>query len=557
MPGKHPVPYVHSNNHKLGMVMPEPASTRASAWFRAHAERLSWAAVATLITLHAVRLARFAVDWPFHDDFTQILAVPGYLAHMPTLPERLAYVFSLSIEHRIATLRIAGWLGSLAPGGLDFRLLILIGNGLAAVAGALLVMLFPSRQRALAALVATLLLTSVTHYGAQYWATGALQHFGVCAYAMVALFAAARGHSLVAAAAALAAAFTAANGLMVVPAAVLLLAMSGRRREAVAWALVGGALFALYFVGYETPAGRMSALEVLREPARLAAFGLATLGSFGDAEAVAIAIGLAIVLCWLGLAVTGGWRRVPPVAIAAMLFFALTCAAVALGRAALGAEAATQSRYRVYSAAAILLTLAAVLRSASARRRVVVVGVAVVVAAVAHVWGGMRSMPYMIELSSLLRASRDHYAATGHGFYPGFPPPEFGDYVLQRARDIGAYDGLRHASAPIVATGGAPSDGGEPLLFSSHVYANGRVLSVVGMMGGRHRAATLWLDDGRAAFRAELGTVRCMGPDWDARRTVFRGTVDVAILPPGSYRVGYDGGAGSGVVWTGQEVHLR
>jgi hypothetical protein len=333
--------------------------------------------------------------------------------------------------------------------------------------------------------------------------------------------------------------------------------MSGRRREAVVWALVGGALFAVYFVGYETPSGRMSVLEVLREPARLAAFGLATLGSFGDAEAVAIAIGLAIVLCWLGLAVTGGWRRVPPVAIAAMLFFALTCAAVALGRAALGAEAATQSRYRVYSAAAILLTLAAVLRSASARRRVVVVGAAVVVAAVAHAWGGMRSMPYMIELSSLLRASRDHYAAAGHGFYPGFPPPEFGDYVLQRARDIGAYEGARHRATPIVPTGGSPSTGEPPSVVAHHVYLNAHVISVVGTMSGRHRAATLWLDDGRAAFRAELATVRCSGPHWHERRTVFRGTVDVHGLPAGRYRIGFDGGQGSGVSWIERTVDVR
>jgi len=41
--------------------------------------------------------------------------VPDYFANMPTIAERLQYVFSLSIEHRIVTLRLAGWLGSLAP----------------------------------------------------------------------------------------------------------------------------------------------------------------------------------------------------------------------------------------------------------------------------------------------------------------------------------------------------------------------------------------------------------------------------------------------------------
>jgi hypothetical protein len=344
---------------------------------------------------------------------------------------------------------------------------------------------------------------------------------------------------------------------MIAPAAALLLAMSGRRREAVAWALAGGAIFAVYFIGYETPAGRMSVLDVLREPARLAAFGLATLGSVGGDYALAVAIGIAILLCWLGLAVTGSWRRVPPVAIAAMLFFALSCAAIALGRAALGTEAATQSRYRVYSAAAILVTLAAVLRTPGARPRSVAVGAAVVLAAVVHVLGGMRSMPYMIELSNRLQASRDHFAAAGQGFYPGFPPPDFGDFVLRRARDIGAYDGARNASAPIVPTGGTPPAGVQPRILAHHVNVDARVLSVVGMLDGRHRASTLWLDDSRAAFRAELATVRCIGPEWKARRTVFRGTVDMASLPTGRYRLGYDAGEGSGGVWTGQQVDVR
>jgi hypothetical protein len=478
---------------------------------------------------------------------------------LSTFAERLQYLFSLSIEHRIATLRLAGWLGSLAPGGLDFRLLIAIGNGLLAVAAAILVLQFPRSQRPVAALVAALLLTSVTHHGAQYWATAALQHFGVCAYAMAALRGIERRHAVVAVAAAFAAAFTAANGLMVAPAAVLLLVLTRRRREALAWTLAGGALFAVYFIGYETPEGRMSTLDVLREPIPLVAFGLATLGGIGDANAVAVSIGIAIVLCWLGLAVTGTWRRVPPVAMAAMLFVALTCAAIALGRAALGAEAATVSRYRVYSAAAILLTLAAILHATGARSRALGIGIgaAVALAAAVHVLGGLRAMPYMIELANLLRASRDHYAASGHGFYPGFPPPEFGDFVLRRASDVGAYDGARHASAPRLPTGGAPPGGHGPVIFASHVNVDARVLSVVGMLEGRHQAATLWLDDDRAAFRAELATVRCMGPEWNAHRTMLRGTVDVAAIPPGRYRVGYDAGARSGVTWTGQQVDLR
>ena len=541
----------------IGVDIPRSTAARAVARVRTHRDVVAWIATVALLALHVARLARFAVDWPFHDDFTQILAVPGYLAQMPSLTERLEYVCSLSIEHRIATLRLAGWFGSLLPGGLDFRLLIVLGNALGVVAGAILVLLFPRPQRAMAALVAALLLTSATHYGAQYWATGALQHFGVCAYAMIALLSIARRHAIVATAAALAAAFTAANGLMVVPAVVLLLALAGRRREAAVWAIAGAGLFATYFIGYETPAGRMSVVEVLRDPLRLASFGLATLGGIGDRYVPSLVLGGTIVLAWLALLVTGAWRRVPPIVVAAMLFFALTCATIALGRAALGAEAATMSRYRIYSAAALLLTLAAVLPLARPQQRGAVLAVAAVLAAFVHVVGTMSAMPYMIELSSLQRTARDRYAIDGHGFFLGFPDAEFGAYTLRRARDIGAYHGARHGSPPIVPTGGAPPAGEGPSIFSNHVHANARVVSVVGMMSGSHRAATLWLDDGRAAFRAELATVRCTWPDWRARCTVFRGTIDLGDLPAGRYRVGFDTGQGSGVSWTDRHVDLR
>ncbi len=533
------------------------AATRLAGGIHTRLDFAAWVAVATLLALHVARLARFAVDWPLHDDYTQILAVPGYLAQMASLPERVAHVFSLSIEHRIATLRLAGWIGSLPAGGLDFRALIAIGNGLVVVAGAILVMLFPRPQRAMAALVATLLLTSATHYGAQYWATGALQHFGACAYAMVALLSAERGRTIVAATAALAAAFTAANGLMVVPAVVLLLALTGRRREAVVWAIAGTALFALYFIGYETPADRMSVVDVLRDPLRLAVSGLAALGGIGGGYVAAVTLGGAIAAAWLALLVTGAWRRVPPVVVASMLFFALTCAAIALGRAALGAEAVTMSRYRVYSAAAILLTLAAILPLARPMQRATALAAVALLAAVLHVVGGMSAMPYVIELSSLQRAARDQYAADGQGFYLGFPTSEFGVFTLNRARDIGAYEGARRAAAPIVPTGGSPAAGEPPSIVAHHIHANARVISVVGMMSGRHRAATLWLDDGRAAYRAELATARCAGPQWNERRTVFRGTVDVRGLPAGRYRIGYDAGQGSGVSWIERQVDVR
>lgn len=52
-------------------------------------------------------LHRYAVDFPFQDDFVQLLAAPGYFHLYPTWREQIVDLFSLSVEHRIVTLRLA------------------------------------------------------------------------------------------------------------------------------------------------------------------------------------------------------------------------------------------------------------------------------------------------------------------------------------------------------------------------------------------------------------------------------------------------------------------
>jgi hypothetical protein len=74
-----------------------------------------------------------------------------------TSREKIAYLFSLSVEHRIVTLRLAvivqGWL----PGGLDFRGLIYFGNLSCAAAGVLVIWRVPATYRAWLAALAALL----------------------------------------------------------------------------------------------------------------------------------------------------------------------------------------------------------------------------------------------------------------------------------------------------------------------------------------------------------------------------------------------------------------
>ena len=525
--------------------------TRGDAWL----DRLSWTAAGILIAIHITLLWRFAVDWPLHDDYTQILAVPGYLVQM-NLQDKLRLLFSLTPEHRVVTLRLAGWLGAALPGGLDFRLLIALGNAMGIAAGVCVVLWYPPAIRAGAALLGALLLTSVTHYGAQYWATGALQHFGVSFYALATLFALARGQrSLVPVPLALAAAFTSANGLMVFPAAVLLLALQHRRKEAIAWALAGGLILAFYFIGYEAPGDRRGLLSVMSEPFRLATYGLVTLGGIGDTFATSLAIGASMVVAWLVLLVTGAWRHVPPVVPAATLFFMLSCAAIAAGRAALGAEAVAIPRYRAYSGFALLVTFAALAWTVKLHAMRWVLGAAIGGAGVLYALAWIAIMPFVVELSMMQAALRDHFAAEGHGYYHGFLQ-EFGDFTLNRALELGFYEGMRYASPPVRAVRANPPVGAGSDAWYAELFPGTQVLSVSGWIAGRHRTLDLWLSNDADAFKAGLATVRYRGGPGAGRRTAFRGTVGLEGVPPGSYRIGYAGNGG-GIIWTDKQIAVR
>ena len=51
---------------------------------------LGWVVAALVISLYAWTLARYAVNFPNADDFSQILAVPYYVGAKPTFWEKLA-----------------------------------------------------------------------------------------------------------------------------------------------------------------------------------------------------------------------------------------------------------------------------------------------------------------------------------------------------------------------------------------------------------------------------------------------------------------------------------
>src|SRR5688500_9035027 len=106
-------------------------------------DSVGWVLAACVVAIDVALLWRFAVDWPLHDDFTQIVAMPGYLVQLPTLWEKVALLTQLALEHRAATIRLAGWIASAATRGMNFLVLIALGNVLALGAGVVAIFAFP------------------------------------------------------------------------------------------------------------------------------------------------------------------------------------------------------------------------------------------------------------------------------------------------------------------------------------------------------------------------------------------------------------------------------
>jgi hypothetical protein len=518
-------------------------------------DRMAWLLAACVVAIHVALLCRFAVEWPLHDDFTQIVAMPGYLVQLPTFGEKVALITQLALEHRAATIRLAGWIASAAPGGMNFLALIALGNALALGAGIVAIFAFPRGYRGAAALLAALLLTSVTHYAAQYHATGALQHFGVAFYALASLFALSRRRRVVAGVLALAAVFTSGSGLLVLPCAAVLTWLSGRRREAAAWAVAAAVVMAGYFIGYEGPASRASLASLAGDPLGTLALTLAALGSIGSALPASVAIGAAIVLVWLGLLATRAWRRVPPFVIAAALFFGLALAVIAAGRASFGIVAVLLSRYRIGSALLFLLSVAALANVLDARPFQWIQRSAIIGAGVLYAIAFSVLMTSLVDLHVMQRMLRDHFAADDSGHYEGYRQ-EWGDFTLRRAREIGVYSGERYARPPGVVDAAHSVEGPGPTLLHVNVYPGTRVFSVYGLAEGGHREVSVWLRNDARTWRAALMTVRYPG-DRLRTRTAFHGTLGTGGIPPGRYQIGFSGEGDAGIAWTRRDVEVR
>jgi hypothetical protein len=146
------------------------------------------------------------------------------------------------------------------------------------------------------------------------------------------------------------ASFSVFQGLFVWPAGLVGLALSGARRRAIVWTLVGVGVWAFYFVGYEL---RGSLMSFLSHPVNGALYFMLSIGSsLFSGYALALPCGVLLTLL-AGSAIFLLYRsgRLGEFSfwIALVLFAVLFVASITVGRAALGFEQATESRYTTFS----------------------------------------------------------------------------------------------------------------------------------------------------------------------------------------------------------------
>src|SRR5689334_11644337 len=238
------------------------------------------AGIATFVRL----FRRYAVEFPSADDFSQLLAAPQYFYAQATKWAALRYLAELSIDHRILTLRLAALTQARVFGHMSFTGLMVLGTCLLICVALLLGRMTPKGYRVPVVGTATALFLSPINHEAHFWATGALQHFGVLAYALGGLYCLSRPRPamrILAVVLIAAAAFTSANGLAALVVAAPMLLLLGRRREAAVWTIAAVVSLPLYFTGKLPAEAGAGPLAAILQPWQLLRFTVLALGSTG------------------------------------------------------------------------------------------------------------------------------------------------------------------------------------------------------------------------------------------------------------------------------------
>lgn len=306
------------------MQPPQPGLPRGAAW------------VAIPVAIHFALLVRFWFDAPVLDDYDCILDSMGKMAAAGSLQEWFGIVFSLQNEHRLAGTRLMPQVLAWVTGGLDFRVLMLLGTLFMLGAFAFIWAEFRQEASGPIAAAAAFLLLQWSYNEALLMASAATAHLGVVFFSFGALYFAlrpGRASAALCVAGGVLATYSQANGLFVLPLAAAACFLLGQRRRAVLFILVAAALWALYFTGYSRPPNHPSVLTALAEPVKAFQLFLIIIGGVGPSLPISQLVGATLLViagwaAWMGL-----WRKHPTVFlwIAFVLVSAATVAAARVG----------------------------------------------------------------------------------------------------------------------------------------------------------------------------------------------------------------------------------
>jgi hypothetical protein len=242
-----------------------------------------------------------------------------------------------------------------------------------------------------------------------------------------------------------------------------------------------------------------------------------------------------------------------------MGFLLLCVATIAFGRAPFGAEAMLNSRYRVYSELAAVVTLIAVLWRVGPRQRNLLL-ILLLPATAFWFWQSWeRNLPPLAELITQQRTSQTRYVLTGRGIYRGFPPQDATDSLLKRADDEGYFRRVSPSSfaGTLIESDLLPRQRASLSLWADAPIVDATTITVRGF-DHVNDPVVVWFKGDKHLFQGALQTQRIFNPagaDW----RIFWNTLPRTGLAPGRYTVGYSSGDASPpvIAWDDDWLELK
>jgi hypothetical protein len=302
---------------------------------------------------------------PVNDDYKAILEFLNKFKGAGSLSERASLIFSQHNEHRIVYDHLWTLICYKIYGAVNFNFLSLIGN--LSYFGVFVVLSIPFYKKGLIYLVpiAVLVFNFSFHENMTFPMATLSNNTGLLFCLMSIYFAPREKYAYLGVVFYLLAIFTVGSGLfltVLLPAIFLY-----NKQRKLLWIFVAVAIVALafYFIGYEKPPQTPSIVEtILHFKVRAILFFLSFVGSalgfnliftgdLTDSMIVATLAGLAITIVY-GYAIYKKWYKGHEFIFSVLTFVLLTAAFTSVSRTILGLDTAIASRYRLYSAVALI-----------------------------------------------------------------------------------------------------------------------------------------------------------------------------------------------------------